>query len=157
MYTEQIEMQRKTMILLALPFAFTIAVLVGLLVLLPIPLAGQLAIGGAIVLEAAVCFLLLASNSRLRIGIDDEALTLTFRILFRSRIPLARIVTCRPTDWRGWGIKYTLTGTKHRTLSDAKRAVRLTLTNKAEVLVTTRHADAVCAALRERNAAIALA
>lgn len=156
MYTEQIEMQRKAMVALTLPFVSTTLVLIGLIVFLPLPLAGQLAIGGAILIDAAVCIFLIVSNSRLRIVIDDNELSLAFRILFRSRIPLARIVTCRPTDWRGWGIKYTLVGTKHRTLSDAKRAVRLTLTNKAEVLVTTRHPDAVCAALRERRPEIAL-
>jgi hypothetical protein len=157
MYTEQIEMRRKTMVLLALPFAFTIAVLIGLIVILPIPLAGQLPIIGAMVIDAAVCVLLLASNSRLQIAIDDEAITLRFRILFRSRIPIRRIATCRPTDWRGWGIRYTNMGTKHRTLSDAKRGVRLTLTNKAEVLFTSRHPDAVCAALRDLRPEIALA
>ncbi len=151
MYTEQIAMRTKTMLLLALPFAFTVAILAVLLALVPMPLAGRIPIIGATLLEAAIGVLLVVSLSRVRIVIDDSALTVAFRILIKSRTPLHRIVTCGPTDWRGWGVSYRLRGTQHLPRSAAKRAVRLTLTNGADVLFKTQHPDAVCAALRARR------
>src|SRR5690242_14128713 len=85
MYTEQIAMRTRTKVLLALPFAFTVAILVVLLILLPIPLAGRIPIIGATLLEAAIGVLLVVSLSRVRIVIDDSALTVAFRILIKSR------------------------------------------------------------------------
>ena len=147
MYTEQIAMRTRTKVLLALPFAFTVAILVVLLILLPIPLAGRIPIIGAMLLEATIGTLLVSSLSRVRIVVDDSALTVAFRMLFKSRTPLPRIVTCGPTDWRG-GLSYRLRGTQYFPRSTAKRAVRLTLTNGAEMLFKSGDPDAVCAALR---------
>ncbi len=156
-YTEQISMRTKTMLLLALPFAFTVAILATLLVLVPIPLAGRIPIIGAMLLEAAIGVLLVVSLSRVRIVIDENALMVAFRLLFKSRTPLQRIVTRGLTDWRGWGISYRLRGTHQFPRSPAKRAVRLTLANGAEVLLKAQHPDAVCAALRARRPQIRMA
>ncbi len=157
MYTEQIAMRTRTKVLLALPFAFTVAILAVLLTLVPMPFAGRVPIIGAIFLEATIGALLVASLSRVRIVVDDSALTVAFRILIKSRTPLHRIVTCGPTDWRGWGISYRLRGTQYFPRSPAKRAVRLMLANGAEVLFKTQHPDAVCAALRARRPQIRMA
>jgi len=151
MYTEQLHMSTKLMGLLAAPFAVALAVLTGVLVLVPLPLAGRLSIGGAMLLEAAVGVLLLASLSRIRIAIDDRSLTIAFRLLFTKRIALGRIVSCTPTDARVWGMSYHYPGKRYRGHAGARRAVMLHLTNGAQVLFTSHHADAVCAALRARQ------
>jgi hypothetical protein len=105
-------------------------------------------------LEAAVGILLLTSLSRIRIAIDDSALTIAFRLFFIKRIALGRIISCIPTDARVWGMRYHRPGMRYRGHAGARRAVMLSLTNGAQVLVTSRHPDAVCAALRARRPGI---
>ncbi|MGI8855603.1 MAG: hypothetical protein ACR2JW_07625 [Thermomicrobiales bacterium] len=137
MYTEQLRMSTRLTALLALPFAIPV-VLLGVIALVPMLAAGKIAVVVGALLEAVLGACLLTTLSRIR-------------ILFTKRIALRRIVTCAPTDARVWDMSYTYRGTMHRTTSGAKRAVRLTLTNGAEVLFTTRHADAVCEALHSRR------
>lgn len=151
MYSEELRMSGKRTALLALPFTAPVAILLALLVLLPLPLAGRLIIGGALLLEAAVGVLLLASLSRIRIAIDDRAVTVAFRLLFTKRIALQRIVSCAPTDARVWGMAYRYRGGNYRPLASGGRAVLLTLTNGAQVVFPSRQAEAVCAALRARR------
>src|SRR5438067_1794568 len=151
MYTEELHMSPRLLRLLALPFAVAVVVLAGLLAFLPIPLAGRLAILGAMLLEAAVGTLLLVSLSRIRIAIDDGALTIAFRLFFTKRIPLGRIVSCVPSDARVWGMSYRRPGMRYRGHAGARRAGMLSLTNGAQVLVTSHHPDAACAALRARR------
>ncbi len=151
MYREDLRMSTKLMVLLALPFAFTVLVLAGVLVLVPLPLAGRLPIAGAMLLEAAVGVLLIASLSRIRIAIDDQALTVAFRLFFTKRIPLGRIARCAPSDARVWGMAYRGRGTSYRPRAVGGRSVLLTLTNGAQLVFASRHADAVCEALRARR------
>jgi hypothetical protein len=144
-------MPTRLMVLIAVPFAITVVVLAGLLILLPIPLAGQIPIFIVMLLEAAIGILLIASLSRIRITIDDHALTVAFRLIFRMRITLDRIVRCTPTDARVWGISYSRGGWRYRGRGGPRRSVMLILTNNAQVLVNSHHPDAFCAALRARR------
>jgi hypothetical protein len=148
MYSEDLRMSAKFILLLAAPFAFTLIVLAAVLVLIPIPIAGQIPLYGAMVLVAVIAALLLISLSRIRVTIDGQTLTIAFRILFAKRIALARIVSCVPTDARLWGMSYHYAGKRYRGHAGPRRAVMLMLTNGAQVLFTSRHPDAVCAALR---------
>jgi hypothetical protein len=157
MYTEELRMSPKLMALLALPFACTIAVLGALLLLVPLPLAGRLPIVGAMFVETTVGILLLTFLSRIRVAIDDRALTIAFRLFLVKRIPLARIVSCAPSDARVWGMAYRYRGTSYRTRTSGGRAVLLTLTNGAQVAFGTRHPDAVCEELRAHRPEIARA
>jgi hypothetical protein len=155
MYTEQLQMSPKLAALLTAPFLLVVAVLAALQLLVPLPLAGRLPIFGAMLLEATVGGLLVASLSRIRIAIDDRAVTVAFRLLFKKRIPLARIASCSPSDARVWGMAYRSGGTAFRPRPDGGRAVLLTLTNGAQVVFSSRHATAVCAALRTQRSEIA--
>jgi hypothetical protein len=157
MYTEELRMSTRAMVLLSLPFAFTVAALAVLLILLPIPLAGQIPILGALLLEAVIGALLVACLSRIRITVDDTALTVAFRILFRKRLALDRIVTCVPTDARVWAISYRAAGARYRGGAGPRRAVSLTLTNGAQMIVGSRHPDALCAEIRARRPEMARA
>jgi len=153
-YTEELRMSTKAMALLALPFVVTVAVLAGLLVLLPLPLAGRLSVLGALLLDAAVGALLMASLSRIRIAIDDRALTIAYRLFFTKRIALGRIVRCTPTDARVWGMTYHSYMWRYRGHAGPRRSVMLILTNGAQAVFTSRHPDAVCAALRAHRSEI---
>jgi hypothetical protein len=157
MYREEHRMSTRFMVLLALPFALTVAVLAALLILLPIPLAGRIPIVGALLLEAAVGVLLVACLSRIRITVDDRALTVAFRIIFTKRVALDRIVSCTPTDARVWGMSYHYPGARYRGHAGPRRAVNLNLTNGAQMIVTSRHPDALCAEIRARRPEMARA
>src|SRR3954452_17939657 len=102
MYTEQLQMSPKLAALLTAPFLLVVAVLAGLQLLVPLPLAGRLPILGAMLLEATGGGLLVASLSRIRIAIDDRAVTVAFRVLFTKRIPLARTASSSPSDAPVW-------------------------------------------------------
>src|SRR4051794_29832041 len=123
MYTEELRMSTRAMLLLALPFTFAVAVLAALLILLPIPLAGRIPILGALLLQAAVGFLLVACLSRIRVTVDDHALAIAFRLFFTKRITLDRIVSCTPIDARVWGMSYHYPGTRYRGHAGPRRAV----------------------------------
>lgn len=155
MYTERLHMSPRIMALIAAPFVFTQIVLSGVLVFVPIPVAGRIPIYGAMMLEAVIGLLLLTSLSQIRIAIDDQTLTIAFRMLFTKRIALTRILTCTPTDAPVWGMSYQYRGRRYRARSNATRAVVLELSNGAQVIFSTRHADAVCTALRTHRPAIA--
>lgn len=155
MYTEQLRMSTTLTYLFAIPFAIPVVVLFGMIALAPMPTAGKIAVGGGALLEAMLGACLLITFSRIRIAIDNETLTVAFRILFTKRIALGRIVSCIPTDARVWGMSYHYPGKRYRGHAGARRAVMLSLTNGAQVLFTSHHADAVCAALRTRRPAIA--
>ena len=157
MYTEQLRMSPTLTALLAAPFVFVLAVLAGLLLFVPVPIAGRLPIYGAMLLQAAVGVLLLAMLSQIRIVITEQTLTIAFRILFAKHIALTRIASCAPTDAAVWGISYRYRGTSYRTRSGGERAVLLRLTNGAQVVFASRHAVAVCAALRAHRPAIVAA
>ncbi len=150
-------MSTRAIVLLALPFAFTVAALAVLLILLPIPLAGQIPMLGAMVLEAAIGALLVACLSRIRITVDDHALTVAFRLFFRKRLALDRIVTCVPTDARVWAISYRAVGSRYQGHGGPRRAVSLTLTDGAQMIVGSRQPDALCAEIRARRPQMARA
>jgi hypothetical protein len=154
-YTEQLRMSTTLMYLLAIPFAIPGVVLFGIIALVPMPAAGKVAVGGGALLETMLGACLLTTLSRIRIAIDNETLTVAFRILFTKRIALGRIVSCTPTDARVWGMSYHYPGKRYRGHAGARRAVMLSLTNGAQVLFTSHDADAVCAALRARRPGIA--
>lgn len=153
MYTEELRMSTRAMLLLAIPFAVTVAVLAALLVLLPLPRAGWFLLLGALLLEAAVGALLVTTLSRMRLSIEGHTLTIAFRLFITKRIALERIVRCTPTDARVWGISYHRDSLNwgYRGHGGPRRAVMLRLTNGAQVLFRSRHPDAVCAALRARR------
>jgi hypothetical protein len=156
MYSEDLRMSPRFILLLAAPFAFTLIVLAVVLLVIPIPTAGQIPVYGAMALVAVIAALLLISLSRIRITIDGQTLTIAFRILFAKRIALARIVSCIPTDARVWGMRYRRSSSwRYRGHAGPRRAVMLILTNGAQVLFTSRHPDAVCAALHAHRPAIA--
>jgi hypothetical protein len=155
MYTEHLRMAPRLAALLAAPFLFVIALLTALQLFVPLPLAGRLPIFGVMLLEAAIGALLVGGLSRVRIAIDERAVTVAFRFLFRKRIPLERIVRCSPTDARVWGMAYRSGGMAFRPRPDGGRGVLLTLTNGAQVVFSSRHATAVCAALRTQRSEIA--
>jgi hypothetical protein len=157
MYAEELRMSTRYMVLLALPFVFTVAVLAVLLALLPIPLAGRIPILGAMLFEAVVGALLVACLSRIRVTVDDRALTVAFRIIFTKRVALDRIVSCTPTDARVWGMSYNYQGRRYRGHGVPRRAVNLNLTNGAQMIVTSRHPDALCADIRARRPELARA
>ena len=155
MYTEELRMSTTLTSLLALPFALPVVALLAVIALVPMPAAGKIAVGGGALLEGMLGVCLLTTLSRIRIAIDNETLTVAFRILFTKRIALRRIVSCTPTDARVWGMSYHYPGKRYRGHAGARRAVMLSLTNGAQVLFTSHHADAVCAALRTRRPGIA--
>ena len=157
MYTENRRMSTKLAILLAAPFAVTVIALACVLALAPIPTAGRIPIYGVMLLEFVVGFLLLVSLSRVRIVVNDQALTIAFRILFTKRIALGRIVSCAPTSAAVWGISYQSKsrGPRPHARPGAPRAVLLQLTDGAQVVFGTGRADAVCAALHTHRSAIA--
>jgi hypothetical protein len=154
-YAEGLQMSRELALPLALPFVFVVALLAALLVLLPIPLAGRIPILGAMLLEAAVAAFLLVGLSRIRIAIDDRAVTVSFRTLSTKRIPLARIASCIPTEARVWGMSHRYRRSRYPGDAGARRAVLLSLTNGAQIMFTSRHPDAACAALRHHAPNIA--
>jgi hypothetical protein len=155
MYTEQLRMPTRLTTLLALPFALPAVVLLGVIALVPMPMTGKIAVGGGAFLEAVLGACLLATLSRIRIAVDGQTLTVAFRIFFTKRIALGRIVSCTPTDAHVWGMSYHYPGKRYRGHAGERRAVMLHLTNGAQVLFTSHHADAVCAALRARRPEIA--
>jgi hypothetical protein len=154
MYTEQLRMPTRAMVLLALPFAVAMVALAVLLTVLPIPFAARLAIVAVLLLEAATGVLLATMFSRIRITIDDRALTVAYRLLFTKRIALERIARCTPTDARIWGLSRHYPGSRYRGHAGPRRSVMLSLTNDVQILVTSRHPDAMCAALRTHHPGI---
>ena len=155
-YVEERRMSTKTRSALVVPFAIPICVLISLNILLPLPTIARIAIFGAAMLDASIGIVLLALLSRMRTTIDDSMLIIAFRILITSRTPLTRIVACAPTQWSGWGISYSLKGRKY-TMVPGGNAVRLMLTNNAQLLFTSQHPAAVCDALHARRPEILIA
>ncbi len=143
MYTEELRMPTKGMVGIAIGFLAPVLILLVLQVILPLPLIGRIAIGAAMLIEIVVCVVLLRVLSRFVITIDSDPLRIG-----RARYRLHRIVTCCPTRWAGWGTTYRAMGMRHHPYPGEQNAVWLTLTDKAQVLFTTHHPDAVCDALQ---------
>jgi hypothetical protein len=154
-YTEEVRALPRRAALLALPVAFALAALAAVLVLVPLPATAQAAIGAVVLLYLVACVLFVASMSRVRIAIDDAALTVAFRFLFAKRYALERIASCAPTDAQVWALSYRALGTPYRPLATGGRAVLLQLSNGAQVVFPSGQPDAACAALRARRPEIA--
>lgn len=137
----------------AFPVVVAAAVLLGVPSARPVAAIPLLAV---IALDATLA----AAFGRLRVAVDDAALTVGFGP-FRDRLPLDRIVACGPTTYRwqdfgGWGIRvnprrrvklYNVAG-------DGGRAVRVLLDDGRAVLFSSRDPAAACQALRAHRPAI---
>jgi hypothetical protein len=113
--------------------------------------AGHGPLLSALVFDALVVACLATCFGTLRITLDETALTVGFGP-FRERISRDQIVGCRVTvyrwtEWGGWGIRFQRHAKMYNVAGDGGVAVEITLDGGRRVLFSSRHPEAVCAAL----------
>ncbi len=113
----------------------------------------------ALIFDMLVVACLVAFFGTLRITLDQTVLTVGFGP-FRERIFLDQIVGCRVTpyrwtEWGGWGIRFQRHAKMYNVAGDGGVAVEITLDGGRRVLFSSRHPEAVCAALHAARPEIA--
>jgi Protein of unknown function (DUF3093) len=113
-----------------------------------------------VIVQTTLAAALLGYFATLRIVVQDGTLTVGFRRLTET-IPLGRIAACEPTTyhwlaWGGYGIRMRPHARMYNLPSDRGRAVRLVLDDGREVLFSSTNPDAVCAAIRSGQPAVAV-
>jgi hypothetical protein len=104
---------------------------------------------------AGLYVLMIRTFTTLRITVDESTLTVGYGRL-RERVPLTRIVACRPTtyrwyEWGGWGIRLGWRARLYNVPGDRGVAVELRLEDGSRLLFSSPDPFAVCQALRERR------
>ena len=164
MYVEEMRWSRAARWGLAAVVALPLPICIMAMLATP-TLAGRALALIPLLLVAAVVVGIAVAFGRLRVVVDETALTVGFGPFwkagfgpFRERLPRARIAACAPTtyhwlEYGGWGIRYNFRRrTKlYNVLGDGGRAVQVVLDDGRCVLFSSRDPAAVCRALRARR------
>ncbi len=156
-YREELRLPRAWFAVIVVPPLFTLVALV---------LHGKTGRDGGkrtrivrVIAQTAILAAVLRYFSTLRIVVQGGTLTVGFRRL-AEELPLQRITACEPTTyqwimWGGYGIRLRPQRKMYNLPSDHGRSVRVTLDDGQEVNFSSTDPDAVCAAIRAGQLALA--